>query len=114
MNSLLQQVQQLGEALAAHLPDYDLRPIFRNMTLGTAKKGHLLDLTRSGQVVLNTAHPLAAKLTDGKPGRAEVLVTAIISLINRADKELTDHHQRELHQVLLQQMVSEPAQSAAG
>lgn len=106
MQSLLKEVQAIGEALASRLPDYDLRPRFRNLTLAASKRGHLVDLDKQGNVVLNTAHPLAAKLTDGKPGRAHVLVCAIISLINRADKDLTDQHQRELHSLLLQQMTA--------
>lgn len=107
MESLLHEVRQLGESLSNHLlPDFDLRPIFRTLTVASgSKKGHLLDLDRDGKVVLNTAHPLASRLTDGKPGRPYVLVAAIVSLINRADKELTDEHQRALHQHLLQLLI---------
>lgn len=103
METLLQEVRELGESLSAHLlPDFDLRPMFRTMTLGTQKKGHLLDLDKEGKVILNTAHPLATRLMDGKPGRPYVLVAAVVSLVNRAEEALTDEHQRQLHHHLLQ------------
>ena len=105
------QVRQLGMALAGNVAhEFDLGPTFEKLSQAAgSKKGRLLDLV-DNQVVINSNHPMAAKLADGKPGRAQVLASAIISLVNRAEKDLTDHHQRHLHRHLLESMVSAPAQ----
>lgn len=109
MEQLIKEVQQLGLALSKRLRDYQLEPVFRNLTLGTANKKRLLDLDGQGRVVINSLHPLFKKLADGKPGRAQALVSAIICMVNRAEKDLTDDHQRELHALLLEDMVDAPA-----
>ena len=107
MDALILQVRQLGLALAGNVAhEFDLGPTFETLSHAAgAKKGRLLDLV-DNQVVVNSNHPMAAKLADGKPGRAHVLASAIISLVNRAEKDLTDHHQRHLHRHLLESMVS--------
>lgn len=108
MDALILQVRQVGGGLADNLRhEFDLGPVFESLSHAAgAKKGRLLDLAGGGQVVINSAHPMAAKLADGKPGRAMVLASAIISLVNRAEKDLTDEHQRILHKHLLDSMVS--------
>ena len=106
MNELLEQVRRLGLELSRHVPDYDLARVFEHTLVGAGKKGQLLDIDGQGRVVLNANHPLAAKLADGKPGRAELLVSAIVSLVNRAESELTDRHQRLIHRHLLATLVS--------
>ncbi len=109
MDELIRQVKLMGGALASHVSEgeFDLRPVFRDLSVvpGT-KKGKLLDVNESGQVVINSAHAMANKLADGKPGRAQVMVSAIISLVNRKEADLTDHHQRTLHRELLLSMVT--------
>jgi hypothetical protein len=106
MDALIAQVRQLGMSLAGAV-DFDLRPTFESLGHAAgAKKGRLLDLVDGSRVVVNSNHPMAARLADGKPGRAEVLASAIISLVNRAEKDLTDQHQHELHRELLKGMVS--------
>lgn len=117
MDDLIVQVRQLGVALAGNVArhEFDLEPIFEKLSHAAGpKKGRLLDLVDGSKVVINSNHPMASKLADGKPGRAQVLASAIISLVNRAEKDLTDQHQHELHRQLLKSMVSEPAQSSAG
>ncbi|MBS2039110.1 hypothetical protein JST97_29275 [bacterium] len=109
MDALISQVRQLGANLATGLApeEFDLAPVFEGLSHAAGnKKGRLLDLVEGGQVVINSNHPMANKLADGKPGRAEVLASAIISLVNRAEKDLTDDHQRHLHRQLLANMVS--------
>lgn len=101
MQELFAQVQRLGLDLARHLPDFDLAPVFQQARLAPAKKGRLLDFDEQGRVVVNLNHGLATRLSDGRPGRAELLVSAIISLVNRAETQLTDAHQRVIHQQLL-------------
>ncbi len=111
MEQLIKEVQQLGVALSKRLRDYQLEPVFQSLTLGSASKKRLLDLDAQGRVVINNTHPLAKKLADGKPGRAQALVSAIICMVNRAEKDLTDEHQRQLHCLLLEDMVDAPARS---
>lgn len=109
MDDLIAQVRQLGITLAGNVArhEFDLGPVFEKLSHAAGpKKGHLLDLVDSSSVVINSNHPMASKLADGKPGRAQVLASAIISLVNRAEKDLTDHHQRHLHKYLLESMVS--------
>jgi hypothetical protein len=108
MDALISQVRQLGATLASQVAphEFDLAPVFASLShVAGPKKGRLLDIAEGGQVVINSNHPMANKLADGKPGRAEVLASAIISLVNRAEKDLTDEHQRHLHRQLLQNMV---------
>lgn len=108
MDELIAQVRQLGLSLAANVShEFDLGPVFERLSHAAGpKKGRLLDLVDGSKVVINSNHPMASRLADGKPGRAEVLASAIISLVNRAEKDLTDHHQHELHRQLLKSMVS--------
>lgn len=109
MDDLIAQVRQLGIDLAANVArsEFDLGPVFEKLSHAPGpKKGQLLELVDSSSVVINSNHPMATKLADGKPGRAQVLASAIISLVNRAEKDLTDHHQRHLHRELLKSMVS--------
>ncbi|MBX3166449.1 MAG: hypothetical protein KF760_03510 [Candidatus Eremiobacteraeota bacterium] len=107
MDELIAQVRQLGMTLAANVAEFDLGPVFEKLSHAAGpKKGRLLDLIDGSSVVINSNHPMASKLADGKPGRAQVLASAIISLVNRAEKDLTDHHQRHLHRYLLESMVS--------
>ena len=108
MDALISQVRQVGVALADNLRhEFDLGPVFEGLSHAAgSKKGRLLDIAEGGQVVINSAHPMAGKLADGKSGRAMVLASAIISLVNRAEKDLTDEHQRILHKHLLDSMVS--------
>lgn len=107
MDALISQVRQLGVELARKVDKFDLSPVFEGLTHAAgAKKGRLLDIAERGQVIINSAHPMAGKLADGKPGRAIVLASAIISLVNRAEKDLTDEHQHELHKHLLASMIS--------
>lgn len=117
MDELIAQVRQLGIALAANVArhEFDLGPVFEKLSHAAGpKKGRLLDLVDGSSVVINSNHPMASKLADGKPGRAQVLASAIISLVNRAEKDLTDHHQRHLHKHLLESMVSSPGSSSTG
>ncbi|MBN9417568.1 MAG: hypothetical protein J0I12_19115 [Candidatus Eremiobacteraeota bacterium] len=112
MDALIAQTRQLGTALSANVArnEFDLAPTFEKLSYTAGpKKGRLLDLVDGNLVVINSSHPMASKLADGKPGRAEVLASAIISLVNRAEKDLTDSHQHELHRQLLKGMVSAPA-----
>jgi hypothetical protein len=109
MDALIKEVKAIGGELAdlVAVPGFSLKPFFANIVVTAgAKKGRLLDLGEKKSVVINSAHPMAKKLTDGKPGRAQVLVSAIISLVNRAEEKLTDEHQHELHRHLLLSMVS--------
>ena len=109
MDELTKQVKTLGSELSDQVPvnGFNLKAFFANVVVTAgAKKGRLLDLGEKKSVVINSAHPMAKKLTDGKPGRAEVLVSAIISLVNRAEEKLTDEHQHELHRHLLMSMVN--------
>ena len=109
MDALISQVRQLGVALAGNVDrnKFDLAPVFEGLSQAAgAKKGRLLDIAAGGQVIINSNHPMAGKLADGKEGRAMVLTSAIISLVNRAEKDLTDEHQRKLHKHLLDSMVS--------
>ena len=109
MDQLIKQVKQLGESLSGHVNrgEFDLRLVFFQLSAAAgAKKGPLLDVDEDGYVVINSAHPMAQKLADGQPGRARVLVSAIISLVNRAEKDLTDEHQRALHKKIMDDMVN--------
>ena len=109
MDALIKQVKQMGEELSDQVavPGFNLKHFFAGLVAKAgAKKGPLLDLNDQKVVVINSAHPMAVKLADGKPGRAQVLVSAIISLVNRAEEKLTDEHQHLLHQHLLQRMVA--------
>lgn len=110
MDALLKEVKTLGESLSLHLPDFKLGPHFQRVQLVDGNKKKLLDI-ESQIVKINRKHPLAKVLSDGKPGRAEALVSAIICLINREEKDLTDEHQRDLHRVLLESMVEPPSES---
>lgn len=104
MQHLIEEVQQIGEALSQH-SEFDLRPVFRQIELGAIKKGHLLELGSQGQIVLNTQHPLAKKLGDGRPGRAHMVVSSILCIVNRSESQFTDDHQRVLHRELTLMMV---------
>jgi hypothetical protein len=104
MDALLASVRQIGSELSSYLLDYPLEPHFQSISTIEAKKGHLLDLSSQGHVVVNVAHPLCKRLADGKPGRAELLTLAIISLVNRAQEGLTDEHQLVLHQHLMNRL----------
>ena len=61
---------------------------------------------RTNVETLKRNQPVHEVGEDGKPGRADVLVSAIISLVNRAEEKLTDEHQHELHRHLLMSMVN--------
>lgn len=109
MDALIKEVRTLGEQLAESdsvKRDFNLKPYFVNLKAAAGpKKGPLLHL-EGKSVVVNSGHAMAKRLADGKPGRAQVLVAAIISLVNRVEEKLTDIHQRELHSHLLHSMVS--------
>lgn len=108
MDELIKEVRSLGEQLSdadAVKHDFNLKPYFTNLTVVAGpKKGPLLSV-EGKSIVVNSGHAMAKKLADGKPGRAQVLVAAIISLVNRAEEKLTDNHQRQLHSHLLLSMV---------
>lgn len=109
MDALISQVRQLGAHLATAIKrsEFDLEPIFENLTqVAGEKRGRLLDIIEGGHVVINSNHPGISKLTDGRPGRVEVLTSAIISLVNRAEMDLTDEHQHKLHRFLVAGMIS--------
>lgn len=111
MDALVLQVKSLGLSLAEKVavPGFTLKPYFSNLAVVAGqKKGRLLELSDSkAAVILNSQHPMASKLADGKPGRAEIVVSAIISLVNRAEEKLTDHHQHQLHHHLVMSMVAD-------
>lgn len=107
LQTLLDRTREIGLGLAEHLPDYDLRPLFENLQVSAARNRNLLEMNRNGDLVLHSSHPLASKFNDGQPGRAYVLVTAMIALANRAHRALTDDHQRQLHALLLQKMTQQ-------
>jgi len=104
MQHLIEEVQQIGEQLSGH-SEFDLATVFRQIEVGAIKKGHLLEVGGKGQIILNTQHPLAKKLGDGRPGRAHMVVSSILCIVNRAESSFTDEQQRVLHRELTLMMV---------
>lgn len=110
-NTLLAQLKSQLEQLSSDqivLPHEALA----QLRLGETQKGTFFSCDPGGrQPVLNPEHKAIRRLLNRKGSNNTsifFLMSAVYSVINRADPDIHDHHEREFHSRLLDSLLQEP------
>ena len=106
MSEVIKRLQDEFLAISGPAPPKNLAEVFSTLSLGNTAKNALLECQAGGrQVILNPQHPLFQKLARfSERSHLYYLLSAIVSVVNRADTAYHDADERRFHAQMLNRL----------